>query len=51
MRVFVRFSLERIPYNGNFRMVQNFMVFADRVATAKIKTTKILMGGEIMMSS
>ena len=27
-------------------MVQNFAVFADRVATAKIKTTKISMGGE-----
>ena len=30
----------------NFCMVQNFTVFVDRVATAKIKTTKILVGGE-----
>ena len=27
-------------------MVQNFVVFVDRLATAKIKTTKISMGGE-----
>ena len=27
-------------------MVQIFVVFADRLATAKIKTTKISMGGE-----
>ena len=27
-------------------MVQNFKVFVDRLATAKIKTTKISMGGE-----
>ena len=27
-------------------MVQNFAVFADRSATAKIKTTKISVGGE-----
>ena len=33
-----------IPYSGKFRMVQNFTVFTDRVATAKIKTTKISMG-------
>ena len=32
-------------------MVQNFVVFSDRAATAKIKATKILMGGEIMTSS
>ena len=31
---------------GNFHMVQNFTVFADRSATVKIKTTKISMGGE-----
>ena len=51
MAVFVRFSLERIPYTGNFRTVQNFMVFSDRAATAKIKATKMLMGGEIVTSS
>ena len=28
-------------------MVQNFVVFADRLSTVKIKTTKISMGGEI----
>ena len=33
-----------IPYSGKFCMVQNFTVFTDRVATAKIKTTKISMG-------
>ena len=27
-------------------MVQNFVVFVDRLATAKLKTTKISMGGE-----
>ena len=27
-------------------MVQNFTVFEDRIATVKIKTTKISMGGE-----
>ena len=27
-------------------MVQNFAVFADRLATLKINTTKISMGGE-----
>ena len=27
-------------------MVQNFVVFADRLATAKIKTTKFSVGGE-----
>ena len=26
---------------GNFRLVQNFAVFADRLASAKIKTAKI----------
>ena len=31
---------------GNFHMVQIFTVFADRLTTAKIKTTKMLMGGE-----
>ena len=35
-----------ILYSGNFHVVQNFMVFTDRVATAKIKTTKISIGGE-----
>ena len=29
-------------------MVQNFAVFADRLATAKIKTTKISMGGDTL---
>ena len=27
-------------------MVQNFVVFTDGVATVKIKTTKVSMGGE-----
>ena len=27
-------------------MVQNFVVFTDRLATVKIKTTKFSMGGE-----
>ena len=31
---------------GNFRIVQIFTVFTDRLTTAKIKTTKTSMGGE-----
>ena len=46
--LFLQPSPQEIAYNiaGNFRMVQNFAVFTDRVATVKIKTTKISMGGE-----
>ena len=31
---------------GNFRMVQNFVVFVNTLATVKIKTMKISMSGE-----
>ena len=35
---------------GNFRMVQTFMVFADRSAAAKIRTMKISMFARIILS-
>ena len=35
-----------LPYSGKFLYGAKFRGFADGVATAKIKTTKVSMGGE-----